>query len=206
MATAAQTTANQANALRSTGPVTPQGKAASSRNATRHGLTASFCVLPHENADEFQELADALESEFSPTGEHETFLVREMARARWRLLRIERLEALAFEQALTDPAGSSDPDACLLSAISASGSALDKLERYAAAARRDYYRAHRELARTQTAQKKQKNEFALASLEQYLNAPIPDSWLPSKRSVQNEPNSRPANCRPQAVENLALRL
>jgi len=113
---------------------------------------------------------------------------------------------LAFEQALTDPAGSSDPDACLLSAISASGSALDKLERYAAAARRAYYRAHRELARTQTAPKKQKNEIALASLEQYLNAPIPDSWLPSKRSVQNEPNSRPANARPQAVENLALRL
>src|SRR4051812_41792451 len=136
MATAAQTTANQANALRSTGPITPRGKAASSRNATRHGLTTTFCVLPHENADQFQELEEALDSEFSPSGEHETFLIREMARACWRLLRIERLEALAFEQALTDPSGSSDPDACLLAAISASGSALDKLERYAAAARR----------------------------------------------------------------------
>src|SRR3954452_19749524 len=91
MASAAQITANQANALRSTGPVTPEGKAASSRNSTRHGLSANFSVLPHENADEFQELEQALLSEFSPSGEHETFLVHEMARTRWRLLRVERL-------------------------------------------------------------------------------------------------------------------
>ena len=129
-----------------------------------------------------------------------------MARARWRLRRVERLEALAFEQALTDPAGSSDPDACLLAAMSASGSALDKLQRYAGAARRDYYRAHRELVRNQSAKRKQKNEFALAELEQYLNAPIPSSWLPSKRGLQNEPNFRPGGTRPQPVENLALRL
>ncbi len=41
MATAAQIAANQANAQKSTGPKTPPGKAASSRNATKHGLSGS---------------------------------------------------------------------------------------------------------------------------------------------------------------------
>lgn len=205
MATAAQISANQANALRSAGPLTAEGKAVSSRNAVRHGLSANFSVLPHENADEFQELEDALESEFAPVGEHETFLVYEMARARWRLLRIERLEALAFEQALTDPGGSSDPDARILAAMSASASPLDKLQRYASAARRDYYRAHRELEKAQATKKKQDGAAALAAIERYINAPVPSSRLSPKMPVQNEPNLRPGNARP-APENLALRL
>ncbi len=44
MATAAQIAANQANAQKSTGPRTPPGKAASSRNATKHGLSGSTTV------------------------------------------------------------------------------------------------------------------------------------------------------------------
>jgi hypothetical protein len=187
MATVAQIAANQTNALRSTGPTTPQGKAVSAHNATRHGLSAGFSVLPHENAEEFHELLSALESEFQPSGEHETFLVGEMARARWRILRIERLEALAFEQALTDPGSASDPDARILSLLSAAGSVLDKLQRYAAAARRDYYRAHRELQQSLARKTKTQTAAALACLEQYLAAPPPFT-----KPVQNEPNLRPA--------------
>ena len=68
-----------------------------------------------------------------------------MIQARCRLLRIQRLEALAFEQILTEPGAASDPDARLLSALCASGNALDKLQRYAATAERSYYKALREL-------------------------------------------------------------
>ena len=66
MSTAAQVLANRQNAVQSTGPITPEGKAASSRNATRHGLSGHFSVLPHESAEEFDGLAARLGAEFNP--------------------------------------------------------------------------------------------------------------------------------------------
>ena len=53
MATTAQLLANQQNAALSTGPRTPDGKAASSPNATKHGLSSAFRVLAHEDQEEF---------------------------------------------------------------------------------------------------------------------------------------------------------
>jgi hypothetical protein len=145
MSTAAQILANRQNAAHSTGPKSPEGKQISGRNATRHGLTGVFNVLPHENSEDFNDLAARLRDEFQPEGESEDFLVDQMIQSRCRLLRIQRLEALAFEQILTEPGSSSDPDARILAAICASGNALDKLHRYAAAAERSYYKALREL-------------------------------------------------------------
>jgi hypothetical protein len=53
MATPAQIIANQANAQRSTGPRTVEGKQASSANATSHGLTSRSTVLPGEDPEEY---------------------------------------------------------------------------------------------------------------------------------------------------------
>src|SRR5690242_18671093 len=72
-------------------------------------------------------------------------LVDQMIDSSCRLLRIRRLEALAFEQILTEPGSGADPDASILGAIYASGNALDKLQRYAAAAERSYYKVLRDL-------------------------------------------------------------
>jgi hypothetical protein len=44
-ASAARQTANTANAQLSTGPTSPEGKASSSQNARKHGLTASELVI-----------------------------------------------------------------------------------------------------------------------------------------------------------------
>jgi hypothetical protein len=55
--------------LHSTGPKSPEGKLASSRNATRHGLAGVFAVLPHENAEDFDHLAARLRDEFQPDNE-----------------------------------------------------------------------------------------------------------------------------------------
>jgi len=56
MSTHAQVTANQQNAARSTGPRTPEGKAVSARNATRHGLTSGFRILPSEDPEAYHQL------------------------------------------------------------------------------------------------------------------------------------------------------
>ena len=48
--------ANRVNALKSTGPKTAEGKAVSSRNATKHGLTAQSAVVLEE---EMMKMSDA---------------------------------------------------------------------------------------------------------------------------------------------------
>ena len=49
MSSTAQAIANIENAQRSTGPRTEAGKAASSHNALKHGLTAQTVLLPGED-------------------------------------------------------------------------------------------------------------------------------------------------------------
>ena len=74
---AAQLAANRANSQRSTGPVTPEGKAGSSR----HGFRSQTILLPGDDPAEYQALLDHLQSEFPPhdlTGER---CLREMADA-----------------------------------------------------------------------------------------------------------------------------
>jgi hypothetical protein len=73
MSTTAQILANRQNAGQSTGPKTPEGKQISSRNATRHGLSGVFNVLPHENAEEFDDLAARLRDDFQPAPKTKTF-------------------------------------------------------------------------------------------------------------------------------------
>ena len=55
-----QAQANRRNALRSTGPKTPEGKAAVRHNATKHGLLSQEVLLPGEDAATLQELGERL--------------------------------------------------------------------------------------------------------------------------------------------------
>ena len=112
--------------------------------ATRqNAFPGIFTVLPHENREEFEPVAAAIRDEFKPEGENENFLVGEMIQARSKLLRLQRLESAAHEQILTEPGSAGDPDSRILVALAKSGNVLDKLDRYAAAARRCYYKALR---------------------------------------------------------------
>lgn len=81
------------NGAKSHGPVTPEGRAKSSANSVRHGLTAKSVVLPHESSEDFQLLLDGYVAQFHPQTEVEMELVETMAIARWRLRRIVTIEA-----------------------------------------------------------------------------------------------------------------
>ena len=87
-----QKAANQANALHSTGPKTPEGKAAVRFNAFRHGLLAQDNVLPGEDEDAFEELGNRVRAELSPVGPIEEFLVDRVVDAMWRLRRWVRAD------------------------------------------------------------------------------------------------------------------
>ena len=87
MASEAQIAANRLNAQKSTGPRTPEGKAAMRRNPLRHGLGAATVVLFYESAAEFEQFPQDLALDFEPLGAEECALVEQIATLRWRLRR-----------------------------------------------------------------------------------------------------------------------
>lgn len=89
--------ANQANARRSTGPRSPEGKAAVRLNAVRHGLAGATAVLPDEDAAEFQTLLECLERRHAPQDESERAEMRRLAEAMWRQRRAAPLEAVTLQ-------------------------------------------------------------------------------------------------------------
>jgi hypothetical protein len=88
--------ANRRNALKSTGPKTPEGKAAVRLNALRHGLLSKEILLPGEDQEALRELSEHLRDELQPVGELENLLVDRIISAYWRLRRLGRVETGIF--------------------------------------------------------------------------------------------------------------
>jgi hypothetical protein len=97
MTTEAQTQANRANAQKSTGPRTPEGKAKVAQNALKHGLLAQQAVVVGEDTDDFDLLRDQLYAEWAPVGPTEARLVERIAGLFWRLQRAERFGTESFD-------------------------------------------------------------------------------------------------------------
>lgn len=88
--------ANQENSKRSTGPRTPQGKARSSQNARKHGLTGVVPIFDGEGKEDvqaFEKTRRGLYEYWQPVGWQEEKLVESIAAAYWRLNRADRYEA-----------------------------------------------------------------------------------------------------------------
>jgi hypothetical protein len=92
----AQLAANRANAQRSTGPSTAEGRAHSSLNALKTGLTGRTVLLPSDDAEQYRELVRRLFTEYNPTDDKERELVQRLADTTWRLLRVPALESGLF--------------------------------------------------------------------------------------------------------------
>ena len=159
MATAAQFTANRANAQHSTGPVTPEGKARVSQNAIRHGLTSKHLVIREDEQDEFAAFQQSLLDELAPQGAVETLTFHDLLHAAWNLHRFRRIETELssgdagdfFAETVLPGTPSDGAQRLGESALpSRQGPALDRLARYQVRAQRAYYRALRELRILQT--------------------------------------------------------
>jgi len=168
-----QLDANRQNAQRSTGPRTPEGKAASSRNALTHGLTAQQIVLETESQAEFEEHAAELREEHQPSTPTAHILVDQLIRASWKLRRARIAEAYYYKQL---GAGFRDgPDGPWLNITNLSDEHLEGLAREEGRAERSFYRALRELQRIRK--------------ERRPTPPLQVSGPRANR--QNEPNSPP---------------
>jgi hypothetical protein len=94
---ASRSNASRANGAKSKGPSTPEGKARSSQNARKHGLTARFDILPDESLEDFDSLLEAHLAQYQPSGDVEKELVHTLAITRWRLRRVPTLESDVFD-------------------------------------------------------------------------------------------------------------
>lgn len=137
-------------ATKSTGPRTQGGKARSSSNAIKHGLTATTTILEHESQEELDALRTSLLASLCPRGHLEALLAERTVLLAWRLRRFGRVETSTMTTAMQD-----DPldfistmqgltgDAALGRGIGES-CALEKLQRYETTTERAFYRCLRE--------------------------------------------------------------
>jgi len=100
--------ANRANALKSTGPRTPEGKARSRCNGLKHGLTGKGIVLAGEDGPAVEERVNAWAAELRPEGEVEGWLVSHAAIASVRLDRCVRRESAEIAKAVDRAAAAWD--------------------------------------------------------------------------------------------------
>ncbi len=92
----AQMAANKANAQKSHGPITPEGRAKSSLNAVKTGLTGQTVLLPTDDAVAYQAHLDRHFTRYAPTADEEHTLVQMIADSEWRILRIPGLETSIY--------------------------------------------------------------------------------------------------------------
>ena len=92
MSTPAQAIASRANGALSHGPTSETGKATSSKNALKTGLTGRAVLLPSDDAALYETHILAFVERFNPVGDKETALVQSLADTEWRLQRIPSLE------------------------------------------------------------------------------------------------------------------
>lgn len=97
MSTEAQINANRLNSAKSTGPKTPEGKAAVSQNALKHGLTAENDIISSEVPAEFEAFRDDAMNDYRPSTAVEYTLVQRVVSLTWRLRRIGLIQNQVLE-------------------------------------------------------------------------------------------------------------
>ena len=204
MSTARKSQSARANGAKSRGPVSPEGRAKSSKNALRHGLSAKQIVLPNEDPAAFEAHLAAYFDHFQPSGPIEAELVEIMAAARWRLRRILNIETNLLTYELEDQAEymdkyvDTDPHvrlAYVFQQLSSKGQSLALVTRYESTLNRTYDRALKQLESLQSTraplapqlQNEPKVEQALSLLPP-LNPPGPP---PTHPPIAPHPSSPP---------------
>jgi len=140
MATERQTEANRLNAESSTGPCTPEGKAASSMNALKSGLDADSQFVHGEDSVDFMDLQEEYTARFQPAT---------LLRSEWVLRRLHRAEAHLWDYHTT-PASRTD-GVPLGDAFANHSIMFMRLQRRVTLNERAYKEAKAELQRLQTA-------------------------------------------------------
>src|ERR1035441_863946 len=87
---------NRQNAQHSTGPKTPEGKAAIRFNALTYGLRTRATIVPDENAADYSRLYDELAVDWQPQNRTERFYLETMVTSQWLLARVAASEQKVY--------------------------------------------------------------------------------------------------------------
>src|SRR3954447_23730252 len=93
MASPKQLAANRANAQKSTGPKTPEGKTRARINALKTGLYSALEALPWEVQSDLDTLSLSFYAQFAPATPEERSLLDIVIRSEWHLRRTAQVEA-----------------------------------------------------------------------------------------------------------------
>jgi hypothetical protein len=146
MATPNQINANRQNAQRSSGPRTPEGKAASRFNALKSGIDAQAQVIPGEDPAQLEALLAEYQERFDTSVPERRMLVDTLVACDWLFRRLNRAEASfwQYEAQRTESSFSSNnhPEGRVLFF---GDKVFDRLQRRVNAIHRNYDRALKEL-------------------------------------------------------------
>jgi hypothetical protein len=182
--TPAQSDASRANGALSHGPATPEGKARSALNGTRHNLHGPFRLLDGEDAARFEALRADLRARHAPLGEAEAHWCDELARAAWRQRRLFALEDAAMVTPLLPGEGAAEPDRL---------PSLATLARYRARIERDTRLAREQLEALKAARPRMPRAAHPDVLRWMLaRAEEEQRTAPAAESGTPEPEPRPA--------------
>ncbi|MDX6751908.1 hypothetical protein SH611_19045 [Geminicoccaceae bacterium 1502E] len=154
----AQSETSRRNGVLSRGPVTPEGKDASARNAVRHGLCGAIESLAPEETAFFEHRLAALSAQHRPADAGETHWVERMAWVMVRERRLDAIEARVTAAALGE--GGEEAAERLPS--------LATVLRYRARLERDWRQASGELAAARARREGQAAQQRLAALDAQL--------------------------------------
>ena len=190
MSTQSQIDANRQNATKSTGPKTPEGKANSSRNAVKHGLTSDQLTVPHlEEKEEYETLLADLMGEFQPATPHEKILVERMAHNQWISLRALKLQTIFLDASLGDGSIHSD---------------FGLLIRYHTCAQRAYNAAHAELIKARKQKEIPQNGFVSQTPAETPQPPAQTTPVaPLQPDPQPSTGPKPVATAPIPIEEIA---
>src|SRR5580693_6865001 len=100
-----QLAANRANAQKSTGPKTEEGKAKAALNGHRHGLTGSAIIMTEADQEAFESFSKRFIADLKPVGAVETNFAELIAGDHYRLRRAQSIEENTFALGYFNKAG-----------------------------------------------------------------------------------------------------
>ena len=191
MSSLKQIEANRRNALKSTGPRTEAGKAASRLNALKTGIDAQSHILPGESPEDFQLLTSEYYQRHHPVTPEQRALVDVLISSEWLLRRLRRVEHQIWESEFEFMARKNYNDGKFGMAYQRSDEVQQRLQRRLDSTLRQYQQALRTLRQLQA-----ESEMEAAAAPEPLPAEPVTPEIGFVPANSDKPDSQP--CKPPA--------